>query len=95
MFKESAFQTLPSGPPDSADRSHFAKMSLSKMSTVTFEACHVAALLVPPYTFKQRFLENPMERPFIPSWNRVLSAEPEIKSMLLNAVEQDMAEFGT
>ena len=37
----------------------------------------------------QHFLENPMERPFIPSWNRVVSAIPDILGMLYEAVEED------
>ena len=41
----------------------------------------------------QDFLENPMETPFIPSWNRVASALPDISQTLLDAVEQDMLEF--
>lgn len=39
------------------------------------------------------FLENPMERPFIPSWNRVTSALPEITAEFISAVNQDMREF--
>lgn len=39
------------------------------------------------------FLENPMERPFIPSWNRVSSALPELLPELIQAVEEDMQEF--
>lgn len=39
------------------------------------------------------FLENPMETPFIPSWNRVISAIPDIQLDLVNAVEQDMQEY--
>ncbi len=39
------------------------------------------------------FLENPMEKPFIPSWNRVRSAIPDILPRLKEAVEHDMAEF--
>ena len=35
------------------------------------------------------FLENPMETPFIPSWNRVVSAIPDILEQLYDAVEQD------
>ncbi len=35
------------------------------------------------------FLENPMETPFIPSWNRVLSAIDGIFPMLNQAVEDD------
>jgi len=39
------------------------------------------------------FLENPTERPFIPSWNRVNSALPSLVGELLVSVEADMAEF--
>jgi len=39
------------------------------------------------------FLENPMETPFIPSWNRVVSAIPDILSQLKAAVELDNQEF--
>ncbi len=40
-----------------------------------------------------RFLENPMEKPFIPSWNRVISAMPNVLEQIKNAVEEDMAEY--
>ena len=43
----------------------------------------------------QTFLENPMETPFIPTWNRVISAEPNILDELKEAVEQDNLEFST
>ncbi len=39
------------------------------------------------------FLDNPMDTPFIPSWNRVKSAVPDIMPRLLDAVEQDNKEF--
>ncbi|MBA6225905.1 glycosyl transferase [Colwellia sp. MB02u-18] len=39
------------------------------------------------------FLANPMETPFIPSWNRVVSAIPDILSQLKTAVELDNEEF--
>ena len=39
----------------------------------------------------QHFLDNPMETPFIPSWNRVISAIPDILEQLYDAVEQDNA----
>ena len=39
------------------------------------------------------FLENPMDTPFIPAWNRVVSALPETLNALRDAVDQDMAEF--
>lgn len=39
------------------------------------------------------FLNNPMERPFIPSWNRAASALPEILPELIQAVDDDMQEY--
>ena len=42
----------------------------------------------------QDFLANPMETPFIPSWNRVLSALPDISQELLKAVDDDMQQYG-
>lgn len=41
----------------------------------------------------QEFLDKPMENPFIPSWNRVVSAMPDIYNRLLSAVEEDHKEF--
>jgi len=41
----------------------------------------------------KHFLENPMETPFIPSWNRIHSAMPDITERLLDAVEQDEREY--
>ena len=40
----------------------------------------------------ESFLENPMETPFIPSWNRVISAIPDILDRLYEAVEEDHRE---
>ncbi|MBJ7550452.1 glycosyl transferase [Marinomonas ostreistagni] len=40
------------------------------------------------------YLENPMEAPFIPSWNRVASAFPGVMQQLEEAVAQDMLEYG-
>lgn len=40
------------------------------------------------------FLENPMEKPFVPSWNRVQSAIPNILEDIYQAVEDDMKQFG-
>ena len=40
-----------------------------------------------------QFLENPMEKPFMPSWNRVRSAWPEVLAHLHGAVEEDYREF--
>jgi glucosyl-3-phosphoglycerate synthase len=39
------------------------------------------------------FLDNPMETPFIPSWNRVVSAKPNVLACLKTAVEEDYAEY--
>jgi len=39
----------------------------------------------------QHFLDNPMETPFIPSWNRVISAIPDILEQIYDAVEKDNA----
>ncbi|CAA0078877.1 Glucosyl-3-phosphoglycerate synthase [Zhongshania aliphaticivorans] len=39
------------------------------------------------------FLENPMETPFIPSWNRVCSAEPTLLDNMMAAVIADNEEF--
>ena len=41
----------------------------------------------------EAFLDRPMERPFIPSWNRVISAIPDALEQLREAVEADHAEF--
>ncbi len=41
------------------------------------------------------FLDNPMDTPFIPSWNRVISAVPDILDQLKNAVEEDYQEFSS
>jgi glucosyl-3-phosphoglycerate synthase len=37
----------------------------------------------------QQFLETPVEVPYIPNWNRVVSAIPDIFELLINAVEED------
>ncbi|MFT5674759.1 MAG: glucosyl-3-phosphoglycerate synthase, partial [Paraglaciecola sp.] len=41
----------------------------------------------------ESFLDNPMETPFIPSWNRVVSAVPDILERLKEAVELDFQEY--
>lgn len=41
----------------------------------------------------QAFLENPMETPFIPSWNRITSAEPDFLKQLMQAVEADYKDY--
>jgi glucosyl-3-phosphoglycerate synthase len=41
----------------------------------------------------ESFLDNPMETPFIPSWNRVVSAMPDVLEKLKEAVESDLNEF--
>ncbi len=44
-------------------------------------------------TAGQHFLDNPMDTPFIPSWNRVISAMPDVLEQLKEAVELDQLEF--
>jgi glucosyl-3-phosphoglycerate synthase len=39
------------------------------------------------------FLDNPMDKPFVPSWSRVVSAVPDIFDRLVEAVELDHQEF--
>lgn len=41
----------------------------------------------------KQFLEHAMETPFIPSWNRIISAIPDISATLKQAVEDDKKEF--
>ena len=41
----------------------------------------------------RHFLEKPMDAPFIPTWNRVVSAIPDIFDQLIDAVEADHDEF--
>ena len=40
------------------------------------------------------FLENPMETPFIPSWNRVMSALPDLLETFHDAVDADLEGLG-
>lgn len=40
------------------------------------------------------FMDAPMDKPFMPSWERVMSAIPDILDRLLVAVDEDMREFG-
>jgi len=37
----------------------------------------------------EQFFEAPMEVPYIPNWNRVISAIPDIFTLLTEAVEND------
>ena len=39
------------------------------------------------------FLDKPMDKPFMPSWARVISAIPDILDRLLIAVDEDAREF--
>ncbi|WP_101758994.1 glycosyl transferase [Oceanicoccus sp. KOV_DT_Chl] len=41
----------------------------------------------------ERFLLNPMEKPFMPSWNRVTSAIPSILDEMVAAVDADMRDY--
>ena len=40
------------------------------------------------------FFEKPMETPFMPSWNRVVSAIPGILAELKEAVDEDLINYG-
>ena len=40
------------------------------------------------------FINNPLEQPFIPHWNRVVSAIPDIYEQLIDAVEKDHQMYG-
>jgi len=40
------------------------------------------------------FLDNPMEQPFMPCWNRVISAIPSVLKNINRSVAEDMEEFG-
>ena len=42
----------------------------------------------------QVFLENPAETPFIPTWNRVHSADPDLMADMLKAVAADLRDYG-
>ena len=44
-------------------------------------------------TAGQIFLDKPMDTPFIPSWNRAVSAMPDVLEQLKEAVELDYQEF--
>lgn len=39
------------------------------------------------------FLDNPMDTPFIPSWNRIISAVPDILPRIRDAVEEDFKQY--
>lgn len=41
------------------------------------------------------FLEQPMETPFIHSWNRIVSAMPDVFERLVDAVEEDHRHFSS
>ncbi len=41
----------------------------------------------------QSFLDNPLETPFIPNWNRVQAANPDIMRKMIEAVRADTEEF--
>ena len=42
----------------------------------------------------QEFFDKPMETPFMPSWNRVISAIPGILDELKTAVDEDIENYG-
>ena len=42
----------------------------------------------------QAFMEHPMQRPFMASWNRVTSAFPDIVDEIRTTVADDMTKYG-
>lgn len=44
-------------------------------------------------TAGDQFLTKPMAKPFVPSWNRVVSAMPDVFDRIIEAVELDNKEF--
>ncbi|MEE9187533.1 MAG: glycosyl transferase [Bacteroidota bacterium] len=53
------------------------------------ESSSVEAFVQSIISAGQQFLENPMEVSYIPNWNRVVSAVPDIFERLKNVVEKD------
>jgi len=43
------------------------------------------------YTAGEEFLANPMQTPFVPSWKRIMSAEPDFTEAFFEAVSRDNA----
>ena len=53
------------------------------------EECNVEVFAQSVMLAGETFLANPMESPFIPNWNRIEDAVPEIGQQLLQAVNAD------
>jgi glucosyl-3-phosphoglycerate synthase len=53
------------------------------------EECSIEVFAQGIMTAGDTFLSNPMESPFIPNWNRVMDAVPDISEQMLKAVAAD------
>ena len=69
----------------------------AQMNGLTFDS-HIEEKTVELFALNimkagESFFENPMETPFIPTWNRVLSAMPDFLDRFKESVELDNAEL--
>ena len=69
----------------------------AQMNGLTFDS-HIEEKTVELFALNimkagESFFENPMETPFIPTWNRVLSAIPDFLDRFKESVELDNAEL--
>ena len=69
----------------------------ARMNGLSFDS-HIEEKAVELFAFNimkagESFFENPMETPFIPTWNRVLSAIPDFLERFKKSVELDNAEL--
>ena len=69
----------------------------AQMNGLTFDS-HIEEKTVELFALNimkagESFFENPMETPFIPTWNRVLSAIPDFLDRLKSSVELDNEEL--
>lgn len=56
------------------------------------EGCAAEAFISCIMSARGQFLETPVETPYLPNWNRVISAVPNAFCLLMDAVEQDNRE---
>ena len=56
------------------------------------EGCSAEAFISCIMSAREQFLETPVETPYLPNWNRVISAVPNVFRLLVDAVEQDNKE---
>jgi len=93
VFNESFFRTL---------KATYYRIALDLIDSYRCDAmmngleidCHAEEQIVELFAENimkagEQFLTKPMEQPFVPHWNRVLSAVPDIYEQLLEAVQKD------